>query len=60
MGAAETLAPSKRSAEAVPPKRVVDGGPPPTARRRLARLLWELYEEWEKEQPECATSRDSE
>lgn len=56
MGAAEKLLPL----DDTKPSRDVDGSEPPSGgQRRFARLLWKLYEHWEREQ-ECATSEDSE
>lgn len=42
--------------------RVRDGGgaQPPVASQRLGRLLWKLYDAWERDQRECETSKASE
>jgi hypothetical protein len=39
------------------------GGPPPPMSppvKRFVRVLWKLYEQWERDQQQCETSKDSE
>jgi len=58
MGQAATAA---KQAGALDTAEAVGGSPPPISppAKRFVRLLWKLYEQWEREQQQCENLKDN-